>query len=497
MSRIQFETADYFKPSSDEYNFLPFQFMRWSKDEMFLSNEVGEFSFLGIEDFNAFVSHLLDSRHDKYLELKSKHFLYDANAIAPVALLSTKYRTRKSFLEGFTSLHLFVVTLRCDHSCPYCQVSRVVQNTSKFDMDVKTAERAIDLMFRCPSPELKVEFQGGESLLNFDLIKFIVEQVTAKNKVHQRKIDFVVASNLAFLSDEILQYFKEQNIYLSTSLDGPDFIHNANRPRPGGDSYEVTIQNINRAREFLGHDKISALMTTTTLSLKHPRAIVDEYVRQGFKEIFLRAISPYGFAARGREKSQYETDRFIEFYKEALSYIIELNRDGVDITESYAQIILRKILTPFTTGYVDLQSPSGAVIGAVAYNYDGDVYASDEARMLVEMGDKSFRLGNVLNDSFEDIFGGTIATELVRQSIHEILPNCSECAFNNYCGSDPIHNYTTQGDIVGHRPTGDFCSRNMAIIRHLFSLLRGDDSFVRELLRSWGTYQYQFDQKQQ
>jgi hypothetical protein len=32
-------------------------------------------------------------------------------------LLATKYRTKKAFLDGFTSLHIFVVSLRCEHSC--------------------------------------------------------------------------------------------------------------------------------------------------------------------------------------------------------------------------------------------------------------------------------------------------------------------------------------------------------------------------------------------
>ena len=40
------------------------------------------------------------------------------------------------------------------------------------------------------------------------------------------------------------------------------------------------------------------------------------------------------------------------------------------------------------------------------YNYDGDVYAADEGRMLAEMGDTSFRLGNVHADSYADLFGG-------------------------------------------------------------------------------------------
>jgi len=165
--------------------------------------------------------------------------------------------------------------------------------------------------------------------------------------------------------------------------------------RPGGNSYEITVQNIERARAILGRQHVAALMTTTRLSLDYPKEIIDEYVRLGFHSIFLRPMSPYGFAARAHAKTGYEGERFLDFYRTGLAYIIQLNRQGVDLSEAYAKILLTKILTPFPTRLVDLQSPAGAGISVVVYNYDGDVYASDEARMLAEMGDKRFRIGNI------------------------------------------------------------------------------------------------------
>ena len=143
-------------------------------------------------------------------------------------------------------------------------------------------------------------------------------------------------------------------------LDGPEFLHDANRPRPGHDSYRRTIENLTWAREVLGADRISAVMTTTARSLDHPQAIVDEYVRLGFPSIFLRSVSPYGFAVRTGEAARYETREFVRFYQQALERVIEVNRRGVRLVEVYARILLAKMLTPFATGYVDLQSPAGA-----------------------------------------------------------------------------------------------------------------------------------------
>ena len=53
--------------------------------------------------------------------------------------------------------------------------------------------------------------------------------------------------------------------------------------------------------------------------------------------------------------------RFLEFYKIALDHIININLSGEYFREDYATIILKKILTPFPVGYVDLNSPSGSI----------------------------------------------------------------------------------------------------------------------------------------
>jgi His-Xaa-Ser system radical SAM maturase HxsB len=235
----------------------------------------------------------------------------------------------------------------------------------------------------------------------------------------------------------------------------------------------------------LGHDHVSALMTTTKLSLAHPEEIVDEYARLQFNYIALRPISPYGFAVRSQLKTGYEVQSFLQFYRRALGHILKMNLAGQFFVEGYAQLLLRKMLTPFATGYVDLQSPAGAGIGVAVYNYDGDVYATDESRMLAEMGDFSFRLGNLEADSYEQMFGGELLRTIVAASCVESLPGCSDCAFQMYCGADPVENYTTQGDIFGHRPTSDFCARNMSLIKHLLSLYHGDDERLRHVFWSW------------
>jgi len=461
---------------------LPFRFLRLDAGRQVLTNLAGQHIIVPDSAVSALVEKRLAPGDPLVRDLEARHFMSRGSPDTHLELLAAQIRTRQSRLPDLTLLHIFVVTLRCDHSCGYCQVSRVSENRTAYDMSKETADRAVDLMLRSPARQLKVEFQGGESLLNFPLLQQIVART--KEKADGREVAFVVATNLSFLTEEMLDFFVENQVFVSTSLDGPPELHNRNRPRPGKDAYERTIAGIRRCRERLGPDGVSALMTCTAESLAQPEAIIDEYVRQGFKEIFLRHISPYGFAVRSTGRIGYETEQFLEFYRRGLAYILRLNREGVPLREVYSSLLLRRILSSFPTGYIDLQSPAGAGLGVLVYNYDGDVYASDEGRMLAEMGDTTFRLGNVHRHSWEDLFLETPLLDIADRTMTEGLPGCSECAFQPWCGSDPVFHHSTQRDVVGHRPTSAFCRRNMEVIRHLVRLLEDDPESAR-ILRRW------------
>ena len=132
-----------------------------------LTNLAGEHIVLAKQTVRDLVHHKLDMASPAYDELKSRHFVMDGDSSVALDLLAVKYRTKQSLLANFTSLFMYVVTLRCDHSCPYCQVSRQSADRHAYDMKAEDADKAIGFMFRSPSKSIKVEFQGGEPLLNF------------------------------------------------------------------------------------------------------------------------------------------------------------------------------------------------------------------------------------------------------------------------------------------------------------------------------------------
>lgn len=469
---------------SSPWEFLPFQFERFSDGRVLLTNLVGEHLLVSEDDFALFIEKQLDATSDLSRRLRSRHFIRRGQEDLPLELLALKTRTRFRRLDSFVSLHIFVVSLRCEHSCPYCQVSRRSGDRARYDMTESTAERALELVFMSPSEQIKIEFQGGEPLMNWELITKIVLDAEALNLHYGKDISFVIASNLALLTDEVLSFCGDHDVFISTSLDGPADLHNANRPRLGGNSWELAVSGINRVRETLGVDRVSALMTTTEPSLGRVRDIVDCYVEQGFSSIFLRPMSPYGFAMKTKQHSRYDVERWLAFYEEGLDYILELNRSGTTLFEQFAALVLKKILTNDDPGYVDLTSPAGAGRAVAVYNYDGDVYSSDEGRMLAEMGDHTFRLGNVHHDTFPELFLADELTVPLDETFTWSVPMCSDCAFEPYCGADPTLHHTLYRDVVGRKPVSVFHKRNRAIFEMLISRYEGDQH-AREVLSRW------------
>lgn len=465
------------------WQLLPMRFHRLDADSVILTNLVGEHVFVTPDELVEVVDGSCVDQ-EVLARLRAAHLIQVPGETLPAELLAIKLRTKMRRLSDSTGLHIFVVTLRCEHTCRYCQVSRQSSAKSEFDMTEETARRSLELAFRSPSPHLKIEFQGGEPLLNFPLVRWITAEAKRMNSSHGKDLAFVIATNLALLDDEILDFCADEGIHLSTSLDGPRELHNGNRRRPGQDSWQQAVSGIRRVQERLGQDRVSALMTATDASLGQASEIIDSYAELGLRGVFLRPISPYGFALRGRGGANYSVSRWLDFYATGLGRIVELNRQGVPMVEIYASIIAKKMLTNTDPGYVDLTSPAGIGIGALVYNYDGDIYASDEGRMLAEMGDHTFKLGNVHEASYADVMLSDGLLSPLMESVALSAPMCTTCAFEPYCGADPVYHHATAGDFTGHKALSAFCQRNMGVFTLLLRMMR-DDPYFRYLMRQW------------
>jgi len=472
------------EPKEIDKEKVGFFHFRQLNGQYLLTNDIGDYCFLEPPSFDAFLTGKIEQTFpEKYSELQSKGFIKDK---LDFDSLSQKYASKNAFLGQGPSLHIVVVTLRCDHQCIYCQAGSQSLRAKNLDMDIPVAQKVVDRIFESPSPSITIEFQGGEPLVNFKTVKFIVEYALKKNREAKKKLMITVVSNLTFINQKILKFLLKNNIHVCCSLDGPEDIHNKYRVASGPkNSYKNTVRWLKKLRKEYKQAKISfqpsALATVTRFSLLHPKEIIDEYVSLGLEGIHLRPVSPFGASPKVWKGISFSAEDFIKFYIKALDYIIDLNLKGKNFDERFAMLFLTKILTDRDPNYLDIRSPCGAGIGQLAYNFNGDVYTCDEGRMLSRLGDESFKLGNVVDNSYPDIINSQVVKTMSIASCLHSLPGCSQCAYKPYCGVCPLYNYSVSGNVFTKAPL--LCKINKAILDYLFSKLQ--DGEVKKIFYKW------------
>ncbi len=462
----------------------PFRF-RQVAGKTLITNDLGRHHLLTDRQFSDFVAGKLSAGTPLHAQLVEGGFIRDQMDFDALAGL---WARRHKFLWQGPALHVVVVTLRCNHRCLYCHASALKMDDASTDMTEETARDVVDRIFESPSPAITIEFQGGEPLANWPVVKSIVEYAQLKNKTAGKSLWLNLVTNLSLMDEEKLDWLLARGVNFCTSLDGPAEVHDRNRPWSGGASHDVTVKWFKAINERTKRKtfRVDALLTVTRLSLGKPREIVDHYAEIGARGLFLRPLNPYGMAVATWNKIGYSPEEFLGFYKTALDRILELNRSRTlkrPFPEQTARLYLAKIMSDDDPNYLDLRSPCGAGIGQMAYNFDGSVYTCDEGRMLSRMGDDTFRIGRAGEGSYSDTVGHASVRALVVASTLDNQPECSRCAYKPYCGTCPVQCYKEQGDIMGRMPTNSRCKISKGVLDLLFERL--EDKRNERIFRSW------------
>lgn len=460
---------------------LPYYFEHIN-DKYLISNLSRDYIFLSQEDFERLYNENISG--DLEQKLYENHFIiYNEKELDNII---EKYRYMHAGLFKGTFLHIFVLTLDCNLNCLYCQAAYAKNNCF---MDIDTAKKAVDIALQSPEKTLTFEFQGGEPLMNFPTMKFIIEY--AQKYKNNKEIIFSLVTNAGLMTDDILDYLLLNDVNICISMDGPQNIHDTNRPTKSGKSnFEQAYYWYTRAKQKYGNcnklSKVTALPTITRHSLKSPKEIINHYVKLETTHISIREISPFGRAAKNWNKISYTPEEFINFYTDCMDYIIELTLQGnTKIKESFTEMILSKILGKNPVNYTDLRSPCGAAIGQIAYNWNGNVYTCDEGRMMANNGIELFCLGNVNKNNYADLINSDTACLVCNSSCVETNPNCNVCVFNNICGLCPVYSYYTQNDFIGTPIKQDRCKILKGIYRYIISWLNSPDQEKRKLCYEW------------
>lgn len=165
------------------------------------------------------------------------------------------------------------VTNACNLRCTYCYIEK-----SDDAMSAETAYAAVDAIIRSALLHgyhaLRLKYAGGEASLNLALVEQIHAYAAEQAERHHLMLTGVVLSNGVGLTRTKLSRMLALGLRLMISIDGPQPIHDAQRPRIGGQgSYAAALASVERARA-LGLD-LTISVTITGASVAGLAELVD------------------------------------------------------------------------------------------------------------------------------------------------------------------------------------------------------------------------------
>lgn len=393
-------------------------------------------------------------------------------------------RARDRFLMGWggPNLHVLAITGRCCGTCPYCSASSAGHTDPSLDMDLDTARKAVEFILSCPGPELTLELQGGEPLLNWDVLRFVVLFSKKLAESAGKKLHLSLITSFAVMDEGKLGFLIREGVSLCTSLDGPRDLHDRNRGKGSHALVARWLKRINTLRRNNRKiDPPNAVCTVTRRSLKRAKDIVDEFVRLGVERVQLGPLDPIGHARKRWDSIGYPPADFLTFYREALDRILKLRKGGAPVFEKGAMIFLLRILRQAHWRY-----PNVDVLCRLAYDRRGDIYPCDEARLLADAGDTAFRMGNVSDATYSGLLDHPVTRLSAAAVSAGAKPMCSRCAYDPFCRISPVIHYSAQGDPWGRLPESDRCAIHMGVFDALFERL--SDPKTRDALVSFLEY---------
>ncbi len=454
-----------------EYALNHFWSKRISDGKILVTTDHGDWVILSEDEFDLLLSGRVKEDPALFKVLEDKGVILTRENLQEI---SRKYSVR--YRPAFTgpTLHILAVTLRCNHKCIYCaQLSRG-EHAKEYDMDFDTAKKVLEFVFSSPSRFLTIEFQGGEPLLNFEIVQYVIEEAKKIASEKRKRLFFNLVSNFTLLDEEIAEYLIQNRVNVNTSLDGPKELHDKQRRYKKGSSYEAAVQGISIFREK--NYRISALPTVTRYSFEYYKEIVNEYIKQGFNSVRMRELNFAGFAHSRWKEIGYTAEEYIEVWKKYIEYVISLNRKGIRFWDQMIQILLFKTIKGINN-YACWGAPCGAAFQQVAYNYNGDIHTCDESRSF-----PLFKIGNVKENTFQEVYTSPNTLGILDIS-SQLSSLCENCVYRPFCGPCPVWTYGSQGHLICKLPENMLCKIRKFILTWMFEAL--SDREKRKILLSW------------
>ena len=321
----------------------------------------------------------------------------------------------------------------CNLRCKYCFASTGDFGKGRKLMPFEVGKAAIDFLLEksVGRENLEVDFFGGEPLMNFDVVKQIVEYARSKEEEYHKNFRFTITTNGMLLDDDTIDYINKEMYNVVLSIDGRKEVNDRMRVRVDGSGcYDRILPKFKKLVDGRGDKEYYVRGTYTKYNLDFSEDVMHLY-EAGFDEISVEPVieSPEEAYAITEE----DLDQIYAEYDKLVDRIGAIRKNGKHINFFHFMIDL-------TGGPCVYKRLSGCGSGTeyLAVTPWGDFYPCHQF-----VGQEDFCLGNV----YEGVKKTETVNEFKKCNVYS-KKECSQCFARFYCsGGCAANSYNFTGKI--------------------------------------------------
>jgi uncharacterized protein len=267
------------------------------------------------------------------------------------------------------------VTNQCNLSCTYCYEygeDKIVDTENgkqpKF-MSEETARQSVDFLLResGANTNAHLTFFGGETLLNFPVVKKTVAYARARAAETGKNIDFSLTTNATLLRPEVIDFLADERIGVTISIDGPQDLQDKFRVfHNGTGSYDLVAPKIKALLARHRTRPIGARVTLTRQTLDVQRIYRHLTEELGFWEVGFAPVTTS--PSRNHAISEGAFDHLLEQFRRLAGDFLAASLEGRHHGFSNVRETIQEIHQGHAKAY-----PCGAGIGLMGVATGGDV----------------------------------------------------------------------------------------------------------------------------